>query len=108
MREVALRLPGVEEGTSYGTPALRVRRRFMARLREDGETLVVRVRPEERPGLLAERPDLFALTPHYEGSALVLMRLGAARREEVEDMLLAAWRLVAPARLVAEHGGGGG
>lgn len=77
----------------------------MARLREDGETLVVRVRPEERPGLLEERPDLFTLTPHYERSALVLMRLGAARPDEVEDMLVAAWRLVAPARLVAEHEG---
>ena len=28
-------LPGVEEGTSYGTPALRVRRTFVARLREE-------------------------------------------------------------------------
>jgi hypothetical protein len=42
-RELALALPGVEEGTSYGTPALKAGRKLMARLREDGETLVVRI-----------------------------------------------------------------
>ena len=41
--ELARRLPEVEEGTSYGTPALRVRGKFFARLREDGETLVVKM-----------------------------------------------------------------
>ena len=34
-------LPEVEAGTSYRTPALKVRGKMFARLREDGETLVV-------------------------------------------------------------------
>lgn len=37
VRAVALALPGVEEGTCYGTPAFRVRGKFLLRLREDGE-----------------------------------------------------------------------
>lgn len=37
VREIALSLPGVEEGTSYGTAAFRVRGKFLARLREGGE-----------------------------------------------------------------------
>jgi len=41
-RQIALALPGVEEGTSYGAPAFRVRGKFLARLREDGATLVVK------------------------------------------------------------------
>ncbi len=36
VREVALALPEIEEGTSYGTPAFKVRRRFLCRLREEG------------------------------------------------------------------------
>jgi hypothetical protein len=48
VREIALALPGVEEGTSYGTPAFRVRGKFLARLREDGETLVVKCDYPER------------------------------------------------------------
>ena len=43
VREIALSLPGVEEGTSYGTAAFRVRGKFLARLREDGETLALRI-----------------------------------------------------------------
>jgi hypothetical protein len=33
--------PGVEESTSYGTAALKVRGKLLVRLREDGETLVL-------------------------------------------------------------------
>ncbi len=35
-------LPGIEVGTSYGTPALRVGKKFMCRMREDGETMVLK------------------------------------------------------------------
>ncbi|MDB4948665.1 MAG: hypothetical protein JWM27_1314 [Gemmatimonadetes bacterium] len=42
VRGMALALPGVEEGTSYGTPALRVRGRFFLRLKEDGGTRVLK------------------------------------------------------------------
>jgi hypothetical protein len=42
VRKIALALPGVEAGTSFGTPAFHVRGKFLARLREDGETLVVK------------------------------------------------------------------
>ncbi len=35
VRHLALALPGVEEGTSYGTPAFRGRGRFLARLHDD-------------------------------------------------------------------------
>jgi hypothetical protein len=40
-KALGLELPDTVEGTSYGTPALKVRDKMFARLREDGETLVV-------------------------------------------------------------------
>ena len=46
VREIALSLPGAEEGTSYGTPAFRVRKaEFFARLHDSGEALVVQLSP---------------------------------------------------------------
>ena len=45
VRRLALAFPGVEEGLSYGTPGFRVRGKFLARLWEDGQTLVVRAIP---------------------------------------------------------------
>ncbi|ATB47429.1 MmcQ/YjbR family DNA-binding protein [Corallococcus macrosporus] len=35
LRELALSFPGMEEGTSFGTPAFRVRKKFIARFHED-------------------------------------------------------------------------
>jgi hypothetical protein len=42
VRRLALAFPGVEEGPSYGTPGFRVQGKFLARLWEDGEILVVK------------------------------------------------------------------
>jgi hypothetical protein len=40
-RRIALALPGVEEGPSYGTSGFRVAGKLFARIKEDGVTLVV-------------------------------------------------------------------
>jgi len=40
VRKIALAWPEVEDGTSYGTPALKVRKKLLVRLREDGDSLV--------------------------------------------------------------------
>jgi hypothetical protein len=92
-------LPEVEEGTAYGTPCLRVRRRFLARLREDGETLVVRCDADERP-LLVEKYDELFVTPHYHDYPLVLVSLPVADETLVRELVEDAWAERAPKRLV--------
>jgi hypothetical protein len=84
-------LPGVEEGTSYGTPALRVKRTFLARLREDGETLVVPVDPEERAFLIDAHPGSLFVTDHYERWPLVLVALPKADPGLVRELIEDAW-----------------
>ena len=58
------RCPAVQEGTSYSTPALHVRRKLLARLREDGETVAIRVELLDRDVLLAADPRAFFVTDH--------------------------------------------
>jgi hypothetical protein len=70
--KLALRLPGVTEGTSYGTPALHVSKRFPARLEEDGETMAIKMGCPERELLLELDPDAFFLTDHYRPYPAVL------------------------------------
>jgi len=99
--ELARRLPEVEEGTCYGTPALRVKGKFLARLREDGETLVVKINIFERQYLMEAEPEVFFITDHYRDYPTVLVRLRAAQPEQLAQRLEEGWRIVAPKRLVA-------
>ncbi len=103
VRELALALPGMEEGTAYGTPAFRVRGKFLGRLREDGEALVVKVDFETRDLLLEAEPDTYFTTDHYKGYPSVLVHLSRVRKEALRSLLEQAWRLAAPKRLLAAH-----
>lgn len=96
---LAAELPGVEETTSYGTPALKVKGKLFARLREDGETLVLRTTPEDRDFLLQKWPKVFFLTDHYRDYPWILVRLTAIRRAHLAELLEDAWARVAPLRL---------
>lgn len=75
MRDLALTFPGVEEGTSYGTPALKVKKKFMARLREDGDSVAFRLGFDEREILMRAKPEVFYITDHYRAYPAVLLRL---------------------------------
>jgi len=101
--EIAERLPGVELGTSYGTPSLKVRGKFMCRLRSDPDALVLRVVDMgEREALLQGQPEAFFTTPHYAGYPAVLVRLNAVDPAELAELIEEAWRIRAPKRLI-EH-----
>lgn len=99
VRASARALPGVEEGTSYGTPALKVRGKLFIRLKEDGETIVVRTDSFERDHLLRTSPGTFFITDHYRDYPWVLVRLGNVEDGQLRDLVESAWRRTAPKRL---------
>ncbi len=97
---LALALPGVEEGTSYGTPAFKVAGKLMARLKEDGESLVIMIAFEERARLMKADPATFYITNHYLNYPSMLVRLPKVRATMLRDLLEKAWRRVAPLHMV--------
>ena len=92
----ALVLPMVEESTSYGTPALKVRGKLMVRLWEDETTIVVKTDWDERERLLATYPDVCFLTDHYRNYPYVLVRLPLISARLMKSIVTASWRLLAP------------
>jgi hypothetical protein len=102
--EIGTRLPGVEEGTWFGTQALKFRGRSgICRLRTDPDALVLRVAHlGEREALLQGQPDAFFSTPHYDGYPYVLVRLEAVDPTELAELIEEAWRVRAPKRLQRE------
>lgn len=103
VRAILLALPGVEEGPCYGTPGFRVRKKILARLKEDGDTLALKVEFIVRDVLLRDEPDAFYLTDHYRAYPMVLVRLSRVRRELLRELLVEAWRRAASKRLLAQY-----
>ena len=102
---IAQELPGVSVGTSYGTPALRVGKKSMCRLWEDGEVLVLKpVEDIEQRFLMEIRPQVFFKTPHYEGYDAILIHLSAVDEDTLRDLLQQCWRRLATKALLKAAG----
>ncbi len=93
IRRVALSLPGVEEGTSYGTPAWRAGKRLLARLHQDGSSIVLKVGNETRDHLLQADPQTFFVTDHYLGYPTVLAHLDRLSAADLRKLLMRALSL---------------
>src|SRR5271170_4790822 len=98
VRDIALALPGVEESTAHGVPALKVHGELLAcvpanRLAEPA-SLVVRMEFDDRAELLAADPDVYYVTDHYVGYSAVLVRLSRVNRDVLRDLLGMAHRFV--------------
>jgi hypothetical protein len=100
----AAKLPGLEVGTSYGTPALRVGGKSFMRMK-DPDTMVLLGPMEEKEMLMAAAPDVYFETDHYKGWPAWLVRLAKIDDGELAHRLECAWRHKAPKRLVAAFEG---
>ena len=105
VRHIALAWPEVKDGTSYGTPALKVRKKLLARLKEDGDSLVMPGVPQEERDMLVQRASkVFYFTDHYRDYPMVLIRLSKAARSDVEPLLQRQWRTLASKKAVSASG----
>ena len=101
---IAERFPGVEVSRSYGTPAIKVKRKLLARLRsEDEGGLAIRCDFVEREMLLQAAPETFYITDHYADYPMVLINLETVRWDAMPDIVERAWRFVATPRLIKDH-----
>jgi hypothetical protein len=102
--ELVLALPGTSEATSYGTPSVKVKGKILSRWRTEAEgALAIRCDFLDRQILLQAQPGTFFLTEHYQDYPMVLVRLERIDARSLKDLVERAWRLVAPAQLVAAH-----
>src|SRR5271169_1321432 len=85
IRKMALALEDVEETTSYGTPAFKVKGVMIARLRDDIGALVVHMPIEDRAALIAEDPETYFITDHYLEYPYILVKLARADADAMRD-----------------------
>jgi hypothetical protein len=97
LTNILLSWPLVEASTSYGTPSFKVKGKLLTRLREDGDSLLIKgVGPDERDMLCDTFPDLYYFTDHYRDYPMVLIRLSRADAETVTTMLDRTYQSLLP------------
>ena len=106
VRELALSLPSTIEKSSYGTPGFRVADKLFARIREEGVLVLWVGSLDEKEMLIEAEPAKFFTVPHYDGHAMVLVRLPAVERDELAGLIEDAWFVRAPKRLAARYEAG--
>lgn len=94
--ELALSMPDVEGKTSWGMHAFKAGKKLFAvepypRPDVEPSSLGVTMSFEERDRRLAAHPDVYYLTNHWAKYPGVLVRLSRIGREELREILAAAW-----------------
>lgn len=100
VREMIAKLPATFEKPCFGTPGFYAGKKFFARIREDGESLVLKVSDLERDALLQLEPDMYSWPVHYLKSDLFVVHLPSINITDLEPLLDRAWRLAAPKKLL--------
>jgi hypothetical protein len=115
---IALSLPDTSEQLSHGHASWRVRDKAFvwerplrpADVRALGDAAptgpILGARVEHliaKEALLADNPEAFFTTPHFDGYAAVLVRLEKIAPAELEEVIVEAWLARAPKRLAREY-----
>lgn len=119
VRRIALGLPETSERPSYGghafwrvrdkgfvweRPLRRADHEALGDAAPDGPILGVRVEHlGAKEALLADDPDLFFTTPHFDGYPAVLVRLDRIGVDELQELIVEAWLDRAPRRLAQQY-----
>src|SRR5919112_4775198 len=118
VRRLALAMPEAEERVSRDMRQWRVKEKLFVWERPlrrsdlealgdaapDGPILGARVEHlVAKEALLADDPDVFFTTPHFDGYPAVLVRLDKISAAELEELVTEAWLARAPARLAKAY-----
>jgi hypothetical protein len=118
VRRIALALPETGEELSRGLPRWVVKGKFFVwerPLRRSDHKALGDAAPEgpilaawvehlvAKEALLADDPDVYFTTPHFDGYAIVLAQLERIALEDLEELIVEAWLVRAPARLAKAY-----
>lgn len=118
VRRIALDLPETDEGSSHGNRSWRVKEKGFVWERPlrrgdlealgdaapDGPILGARVENEmAKEALIANDPDVFFTTPHFDGYPAILIQLENISVEDLTEVIVEAWIARAPKRLAKDY-----
>jgi hypothetical protein len=118
VRRLALALPEVVEKPAHGNVAWRVKDKLfgwerplrrneideLGDVAPDGPILGARVEDlVAKEAMIADEPDLYFTTSHFDGYPSVLVRLERLGAADLEELIVEAWLARAPKRLAEAY-----
>ena len=106
LRDICRELPETTEGTPFGAPCFQVRRKNYAmthRDKQDRPGVWVKGAPGRQEALVGAFPDRYYRPPYLGGKGWIgcwLDDTALPDWDEIEDLIVESYRLVAPKRLV--------
>jgi hypothetical protein len=100
---LSLKLPHVEEATSWGNPCLKAHGKLWSWWSPHCDAPVFKVSFEEREFLLEMEPEVFFLHPHYKNHPLVLAYPATLDPEWARANLSRVWREMAPKKVLKAY-----
>jgi len=119
VRRIVSQLPGAQEGDGRFGFSVQIKGKWKGFCWTWMERVTLKKPKVENPGVLAiivrnltekdilndSDPEKFATDPHYNGFPAVLVRLDKIQLDELEDLLIEAWRVKADPKIVREYDG---
>lgn len=102
VRRLALVLPEAEEREHWGHPSFRVRNKIFATMREDERRAVLKLSQADQMAVVSLTPETFSTGP-WSHQGWTFVNLKSVRQGEFEQLLIQAWRQVAPKRVIAAY-----
>ena len=101
IRNAIKHLPAANERPCYSTPGFYAGKKLFARMKEDGETLVVQT--YEREKWMEAAPLTFFVTDHYLNYDYMLVTLKTVSPDELAKLLVIAWCNRATNKLIKQY-----
>lgn len=101
LRTLAASLPETEERQAWGHPTFRVDGHIFLGVDEKAGWATVKATKQAQQALIAAGPSVYSKAPRMGQHGWLRVMLAEADPDELAELVTEAWRLIAPAELMA-------
>jgi hypothetical protein len=102
LRALALSLPGMVESAHHGSPDFRINNKIVVNLDEPAGRITVKLSMNDQMAAMERDDGAFSLPGGWAKFGWTTVHMDVAAHDEIEEIVIDAWRRMAPRKLVRE------
>ncbi|USG64402.1 MmcQ/YjbR family DNA-binding protein [Brevibacillus ruminantium] len=96
-------MPETEEHEHWGKLSFRVRNKIFAVIQPDGVSVAIKTTHDNRDAYTSIAPEVFRVPDSFAKLSFMMVRIDRINQKEFGDLLIQAWKLVSPKKLVKAY-----